>query len=100
MKLPRIGFTAQVFLAILAGALAGLFFGESTAILDPVGQVFIGLLQITVIPTVIIFIVTGIGSISEGDARDFLRTVVGVVLLLWALGVLVFFAMQFTFPPV
>ena len=100
MILPRIGFTAQVLLSILAGALAGLFFGEMTAVLDPVGQVFIGLMQITVIPTVIIFIITGIGTISEADAKDFLRKVVGVVLLIWGLGVLVFFAMQYAFPPV
>ena len=100
MKLPRIGFTVQVFASIIAGALAGLFFGEMIAVLDPVGQVFIKLLQITVIPTVIIFIITGIGTISEADARDFLRKLVGVVFLLWVLGVLVFFAAQYAFPPV
>ncbi len=100
MKLPRIGFTAQIFASILAGALAGLFFGEMTSVLDPVGQVFIKLMQITVIPTVIIFIITGIGTISEADARDFLRKVAGAVLLIWGLGVLVFFAMQYAFPPV
>ena len=100
MKLPRIGFTVKVLASILAGVLTGLFFGEMTAILDPVGQVFIKLMQITVIPTVIIFIITGIGTISEADARDFLRKVAAVVLLFWVLGVLVFFAMQYTFPPV
>ncbi len=100
MKLPRIGFTVKVLASILAGVLVGVFFGEMTAILDPVGQIFIKLMQITVIPTVIIFIITGIGTISEADARDFLRKVAGVILLIWGLGVLVFFAMQYAFPPV
>ena len=62
MNPPRIGFTAKIFLSILAGALSGLFFGEMTAVLDPVGNAFIGLMQITVIPTVVIFIITGIGT--------------------------------------
>lgn len=100
MTLPRIGFTVQVFASILAGALTGLFFGEMTAVLDPAGQVFIKLMQITVIPTVVIFIIAGIGAISAADARNFLRKVAGVVLLIWGLGVLVFFAMQYAFPPV
>ena len=100
MNLPRIGFTAKIFLSILAGALSGLFFGEMTTVFDPVGQAFIGLMQITVIPTVVIFIITGIGTLSETDAVDFLRKVAGVVLVIWGLGVLVFFAMQYAFPPV
>ncbi len=75
MKAPRISFTIQVFASLLAGILCGLFFGEYTQILAPFGTIFIGLMQVTIIPSVVIFIITGIGSIGHEDAKKFLLTV-------------------------
>ena len=100
MKAPRISFTIQVFASLLAGILCGLFFGEATQILAPFGTIFIGLMQVTIIPSVVIFIITGIGSIGHEDAKKFLVTVAAVLLLIWSLGVISFFFMQFAFPDV
>ncbi|HNQ26118.1 MAG TPA: cation:dicarboxylase symporter family transporter [Methanoregulaceae archaeon] len=100
MKAPRISFTIQVFISLIAGILCGLFFGESAQILVPIGNIFIGLMQITSIPSVVIFIVTGIGSIGHEDAKRFLKTVAAILLLIWFLGVLIFFFMQFGFPAI
>ncbi|HNO07526.1 MAG: cation:dicarboxylate symporter family transporter [Methanomicrobiales archaeon] len=100
MKAPRISFTIQVFASLLAGILCGLFFGEYTQILAPFGTIFIGLMQVTIIPSVVIFIITGIGSIGHEDAKKFLLTVAAVLLLIWFLGVIAFFFMQFAFPDI
>lgn len=100
MKAPRISFTLQVFASLLAGILCGLFFGEAAQVLAPFGTIFIGLMQVTIIPSVVIFIITGIGSIGHEDAKKFLLTVAAVLLLIWFLGVLIFFYMQFAFPDV
>jgi len=100
MNMPKISFTVQVFASLIAGILVGLFFGEPAQILEPFGNIFIGLMQVTIIPSVIIFIVTGIGSIGHEDAKKFLKTVAAILLLIWFLGVLIFFFMQFAFPAV
>ena len=100
MKLPKLSFTVQIFAGLIAGILVGLFFGEPAVILEPFGNIFIGLMQITIIPSVIIFIVTGIGTIGHEDAKKFLRTVAAILLLIWFLGVLIFFFMQFAFPAI
>jgi Na+/H+-dicarboxylate symporter/ABC-type amino acid transport substrate-binding protein len=100
MKVPRISFTIQIFASLLAGILCGLFFGEATQILAPFGTIFIGLMQVTIIPSVVIFIITGIGSIGHEDAKKFLVTVAAVLLLIWFLGVMSFFFMQFAFPDI
>ena len=42
--------STQVVLALLLGALVGLFFGEHIAFLQHVGKAFILLLQMTVLP--------------------------------------------------
>jgi Na+/H+-dicarboxylate symporter/ABC-type amino acid transport substrate-binding protein len=100
MKMPKISFTVQIFAGLIAGIFVGLFFGEPARILEPFGNIFIGLMQVTIIPSVIIFIVTGIGTIGHEDAKKFLRVVAAILLLIWFLGVLIFFFMQFAFPAI
>lgn len=98
MEIPKPSFAAQVFASLIAGIICGLFFGEKTQILAPVGNIFIKLIQIAIIPSIVIFIITGVGSINKADARDFLKKVALIMLLMWFLGLLVFFVMQFAFP--
>ena len=46
-KTPRLSLSAQVFIAMGLGIAAGLFFGELIAPVQVVGEIFIGLLQMT-----------------------------------------------------
>ena len=71
----KLSFAAQVFASIIAGIICGLFFGEKTQILAPIGDIFIKLIQIAIIPSIVIFIITGIGSINQADAKEFLKKV-------------------------
>jgi Na+/H+-dicarboxylate symporter len=96
----KLGFAAQILASIIAGIICGLFFGEKTQILAPIGDIFIKLIQIAIIPSIVIFIITGIGSINQADAKEFLTKVALIMLLMWFLGLIVFFFMQFAFPDV
>ena len=69
----KLSFAAKVFMSLIAGAICGLFFEEMALILAPIGTIFIKLMQVTVLPSVVIFIITGIGSINKDDAKDFLK---------------------------
>lgn len=98
MKVPNLSFAVKVFISIFAGVICGLFFGEKTQILEPIGTIFIKLMQITVLPLIIIFIISGLGSINRDDAKEFLKKIVSIVLLIWFLGIIAFYSMQFAFP--
>jgi Na+/H+-dicarboxylate symporter len=94
----KLSFAAQVFASIIAGIICGLFFWEKTQILAPIGDIFIKLIQIAIVPSIVIFIITGIGSINQADAKEFLKKVALIMLLMWFLGLVVFFFMQLPFP--
>lgn len=89
---------ARVVAGLIAGIFCGLFFGESCEVLKPIGDAFIKIMQITVLPTVVVSIVSGIGSIKRTDARNVLIKGGLVLLILWSLGVIAFFSMALAFP--
>lgn len=96
----KLSFAAKVFMSLIAGAICGLFFEEKAQILAPIGTIFIKLMQVTVLPSVVIFIITGIGSINKDDAKDFLKKTAAIMLLIWILGIIGFYFMQLAFPNV
>lgn len=100
MAAPKLSFAAKVFMSLIAGAICGLFFGEKAQILAPIGTIFIKLMQVSVLPSVVIFIITGIGSINKDDAKEFLKKAALIMLLIWILGIIGFHFMQFAFPNV
>ena len=100
MAAPKLSFAAKVFMSLIAGAICGLFFGEKAQILAPIGTIFIKLMQVSVLPSVVIFIITGIGSINKDDAKEFLKKAALIMLFIWILGIIGFHFMQFAFPNV
>ncbi len=74
---------AQVLLGLAAGILVGIFFGELIAPLGIVGQAFILLLQMTVLPYVVVSLVTGLGSLTGREGVELARRAGGFLLLLW-----------------
>ena len=52
----------------VAGILAGITFGESCAILSPIGFIYVGLLQAAVYPYLICSLLHGLGSLEAGKA--------------------------------
>ena len=61
LHVPRLGLNAQIFLGFLIGIILGLFFGDLCSALDPAALAFIKIWQITIIPMVILSLITGIG---------------------------------------
>jgi Na+/H+-dicarboxylate symporter/ABC-type amino acid transport substrate-binding protein len=98
MRVPKLSFAVKVFISIIAGIICGLFFGEKAQILEPIGTVFIKLMQITVLPSIIIFIIAGLGSINQADAKEFFKKFLSIILMIWLLGIITFYSMQFAFP--
>lgn len=80
------------------GALIGILLGESAAALRPIADAYIGLMQMTVLPYVILALIVGLGELDPSQATRLLR-VAGVLLMLtWGIAVLVVIAMPLSFP--
>ncbi|HWQ19755.1 MAG TPA: cation:dicarboxylase symporter family transporter, partial [Methanotrichaceae archaeon] len=98
MRVPRLNSTAQIFIGLVSGIIVGLVFGDACAVLQPLGTAFIKLMQVTVLPSVVISIISGIGGLKQSDARLIARKGSLVMLMIWSLGIAAFLAMQFAFP--
>ena len=88
----------MIFLCMGLGILTGLFFGELVAFLDVVGEVWIKLLQMTVLPYVMVSLIIGLGSLNYSEALLLARKGSVMLLLLWAVTLVVVFLFPYTFP--
>ncbi|KVO11056.1 sodium:dicarboxylate symporter [Burkholderia ubonensis] len=65
LKRLRFVMWQKIFLAMVLGAAAGHFLGEPAKSLQPLGDVFISLIRMCVIPVVFVSVVCGITSMSD-----------------------------------
>ncbi len=94
----RLGLAEQVLVGFLLGVAAGVFFGEMVGWLKIVGDIFIKLLQITVIPYVSLSLITGVGGLRYDDIKVLALKGGGVLLGVWAVTLLVVVLMPLSFP--
>jgi Na+/H+-dicarboxylate symporter/ABC-type amino acid transport substrate-binding protein len=92
--------TGRILLGLGLGALTGLFLGDHAATLQFAADGYLRLLQMTVLPYVIVSLITGIGSLDPQRARDLFLRVGALTLVLWALALGVVFLMPLTFPTI
>jgi Na+/H+-dicarboxylate symporter/ABC-type amino acid transport substrate-binding protein len=97
-KRRKIGLATQVFIGLGLGILVGVFFGERTAFLKVAGDAFIDLLQITVIPYVVVALITSLGRLTLKDAKELAIKAGSVLLVLWAIGLVVVLLGPLAFP--
>jgi Na+/H+-dicarboxylate symporter len=88
----------RVLLGLALGIAVGLFFGEYVAFLGPVGDAFVLLLQMTVLPYIAVSLAHGLGSVSGGDAANLAKRAGGFLLVLWALSLVSVFLAPLAFP--
>jgi Na+/H+-dicarboxylate symporter/ABC-type amino acid transport substrate-binding protein len=78
--------------------LFGLFVGEIAAPLKVVGDAFIQLLQITVLPYITLSLITSLGRLSYQQAKTLAVKVGGLLLLLWGIALILVFTFPLAFP--
>jgi Na+/H+-dicarboxylate symporter len=90
--------SAMVLIALGLGIVAGLFFGEGVAFLAPIGDAYIGLLQMTVLPYIVLSIVYGLGRLQPASARRLAGVGALTILIVWAIGILASLLMPLSYP--
>ena len=94
----RLSFTSYIVIGLLLGLLCGLFFGDYVVWIKWIGDVYVGLLQMTVLPYVAISLIVNVGRLSLAEGYRLLRVGVGLILVLWLIGLLAFWLMTMAFP--
>lgn len=93
-------FTFKILTGLFLGIFTGLFLGEIAAPFSVVGEIFIGLLQMTVLPYIVVSLVSNLGGVSWAERRGTLIAAISVLGVLLLLGVLVLVAIPLAFPVV
>lgn len=92
------GLATQVLLGLGLGVVAGIVFGEWMRHLQVIGNIFVGLLQMTVLPYIVVSLIASLGRLTYREVR-LLATRGGIfILLFWLLAVLVVLGMVIGFP--
>nr|WP_320160495.1 cation:dicarboxylase symporter family transporter [uncultured Methanoregula sp.] len=99
MRLPRLNLTAWILLGFLLGIIAGVFFGDLCSNLKPLGEAFIKTWQITILPSVALSLIVGIGSLRRDTAKAIALKAGLILLLFWVICVVGYFSFQLAFPP-
>jgi Na+/H+-dicarboxylate symporter len=94
----QLSLSVRILAGLGLGILTGLFFGEGAAVMQPVADVYIRLMQMTVLPYLITSLVIGIGQLEADEAKRLALKGGVLLLLVWALTSLVLIAMPLAFP--
>ena len=94
----RPGFTTVILVSIIFGVACGLFFGESIDWVKSIGDAFVGLLQMAVLPYVSISLIANFGRLSLSRGARLLRVSTAVLMVLWGVGVIALLIMTQSFP--
>ena len=68
-RLPRLSPFQRIVIALLLGIAVGVFLGEYAAPLRTVGDVYVGLLQMTVLPFIICSVIGNIGRLTIDESK-------------------------------
>ena len=90
----------QILVGLVLGVLTGVFFGERAAFLQVGAEIFVKLLQMTVLPYVTVSLISGLGRLDLEQAKALGLKAGAVMVAMWviALGAVLLF--PFTFPSV
>ena len=94
----KLSLSMRIIVGLVIGVLIGLFFGEGAAALQPVADIYIRLMQMTVLPYLVLALVIGLGQLNANDARRLAARMGILLLIFWALTLLVVGAMPLAFP--
>lgn len=88
----------RVILALILGISAGIFVGEPAGELEILGNAYIRLLQMTVLPYVLVSIIGGLGRLDSTMAASIGIRAVKVILLIWLAVMLTLLLLPLAYP--
>ena len=94
----KLNLSTQIIIGLLLGALTGVFLGELAAPFDYIGQAFIGLLQMTVLPYIVFSLIANIGKLSLETGKQLVIIGLKVLVVLLAFGMITLLVVPLSLP--
>ncbi|MGE0622093.1 MAG: cation:dicarboxylase symporter family transporter [Pseudomonadales bacterium] len=91
-------FTRKILTGLCLGVLTGLFLGELAAPMNVAGEIYIGLLQMTVLPYIVISLIANLGRITWTESRHLILAGIAILGIFLLIGIGVLFAVPIAFP--
>lgn len=88
----------KVLIGFALGVGSGIFFGEMAAPVGVLGDAFIRLLQMTVLPYVVVSLIHGVGRLSYQEARRLAGRAGLLLLVIWAVALTFVLMMPLAYP--
>lgn len=98
LKKKKFGLASWIILGMVLGIITGLFFGEYCSHLKIIGQIFIQLLQMTILPYIMTSLIVGIGGLSFQEARNLALRGGALLFVFWGMVLFTVFLMPMVFP--
>ena len=95
-----ISLSTQILIGLTLGFLVGLFFGDKASVLAIVGKAYVGLIQMSILPYMVVSLMLGIGSLSYEKAGKLAITGGIVLVASWLLAFAIVFLMPLAFPSI
>src|SRR5210317_371704 len=92
-KKKGISLSTQILIGLSLGLFVGFFFGEKASILAIVGKAYVGLIQMSILPYMVVSLMLGIGSLSYEKAGKLAITGGIVLVASWFLAFIIVFLM-------
>ncbi len=91
--------SVRILAGLLAGVAVGLFFGEPASVLQPLADMYIRAMQMTVLPYLVLTLVGGLGKLDHATVRRLGGRALLTLALLLLLATGVIAVMPLAFPP-
>jgi len=88
----------RVIIALILGISTGIFVGEPAGSLEVIGDVYIRLLQMTVLPYVLVSIIGGLGRLDTAMASRIGMRAVKVIIIMWLSVMATLLLLPFAYP--
>ena len=97
-QLSKLG--VWIGLGLLLGIVCGFLFGDYCGELEVLGQAYVGLLQMTVLPYLLLSLVAKMGRLDPAQARKLGFVTASVLLAFWALAILLMVIVSLALPSI
>ena len=98
MNFFGLSLSTKILIGMFLGIAAGLLFGESCESLGVIGDAFIKLLQMTILPYIMSSLIYGIGSLDGNLAKKLAVRGIFVMILIWIITLCIIFFLAEFFP--
>ncbi len=94
----KFSLATNIIIGMVLGILAGLFFGELCSSLGIIGDAFIQLMQMSVLPYIVVSLLLGIGGLSFKQAKMLATNGSILLIIFWAIAIVYVVLLPTAFP--